>query len=169
MPELCPPSGAVRPSYVAALREFHAEGRHLDADATALADAGAFEDLVDALHDAELAAATSAPGGVPTTTFWYCDGARYLGRITLRHRLTDALRDVGGHVGYEVRPSARRRGHAGAMLRGVLPAAAALGLERVLLTCDAGNLPSRRVIEGCGGVLTCESGGVRRYRVPTAR
>ena len=61
-------------------------------------------------------------GIVPHTTWWWVDGEDYLGRISVRHRLTEFLRDVGGHVGYYVRPSRRRLGHATAMLRAV-PAA----------------------------------------------
>ena len=85
----------------------------------------------------------------------------------MRHRLTEFLRDVGGHVGYYVRPSRRRRGHATAMLRAVLPYAADLGLERVLVTCDDTNEGSRRVIEAAGGVLEDQRGVKLRYWLPT--
>lgn len=40
----------------------------------------------------------------------------YLGRLAIRHRLTPRLRTLGGHIGYDIRPSARQRGHATAML-----------------------------------------------------
>jgi predicted acetyltransferase len=46
---------------------------------------------------------------VPCTTLWYVEDAEYLGRLAIRHRLTDFLRDSGGHIGYDVRPTARRR------------------------------------------------------------
>lgn len=81
------------------------------------------------------------------------DGA-VVGRLSLRHTLNDFLRRIGGHIGYGVVPSQRRRGHATAMLRQALPHCAALGLERVLVTCDVDNVASRKVIENCGGV--CE-------------
>src|SRR5690242_3199976 len=83
---------------------------------------------------------------------WWVDGDEYLGRIAIRHRLTAQLRASGGHIGYDVRPSARRRGHATAMLRAALPVARALGVDSALVTCDAGNVASRRVIERNGGV-----------------
>ena len=54
-------------------------------------------------------------------------GDDYLGRIALRHRLNERLLELGGHIGYDVRPSARRRGHATAMLAAVLPYAAGDG------------------------------------------
>src|SRR5437899_2275313 len=49
---------------------------------------------------------------VPSTTFWWLDGDEFLGRLAIRHRLTPFLLKAGGHIGYDVRPGARRRGHA---------------------------------------------------------
>ena len=78
---------------------------------------------------------------------------RLVGIIDLRHRLeTDFLARYGGHIGYAVRPSERRRGCAGAMLRQVLAVAAGeLGLRAVRLGCYADNAASRRTIAACGG------------------
>ncbi len=64
-------------------------------------------------------------------------GDDYLGRISLRHELTERLLEVGGHIGYDVRRSRRRQGHATRMLAAVIPEAARLGVSRVLVTCDA--------------------------------
>ena len=66
-----------------------------------------------------------------------------------------ALRvELGGHIGYHVRPSARRQGVASAALREVVRRAAGIGLAEVLVTCDESNLASRRTAESAGGVLT---------------
>ena len=97
------------------------------------------------------------------------DPDTYLGRINLRHHLNEGLSEIGGHIGYDVRPTARRRGHATAMLAAALPRAAELGIDQALVTCDAENTASRKVIEANGGVLEDERGGTLRYRVPTAR
>jgi predicted acetyltransferase len=104
---------------------------------------------------------------VPSTTYWWIEGDSYLGRIAIRHRLTERLLELGGHIGYDVRPSARRQGHATAMLRATLPRAHALGIDPALLTCDAGNVASRRVIVANGGVLEDQRGDVMRFWVPT--
>jgi predicted acetyltransferase len=77
------------------------------------------------------------------------------------------LREYGGHVGYEVRPTARRQGHATRMLREVLPHVRALGIESALLTCDEDNVASARVIVAAGGVLEDRRGVKLRYWVPT--
>jgi predicted acetyltransferase len=94
---------------------------------------------------------------------WWVDDEEYLGRLTIRHRLTSQLRNVGGHIGYGVRPSARRRGHATAMLAAALPVARGLGIDRVLVTCDHDNIASRKVIEANGGVLQEPRGVILRY------
>lgn len=107
-------------------------------------------------------------GYVPATTLWWVEDEEYLGRIAVRHRLTPSLRELGGHIGYDVRRSARRRGHATAMLRAVLPVARGLGIESALLICDVDNVASRKVIEHNGGVLEDQRGEKLRFWVPTA-
>jgi len=78
------------------------------------------------------------------------------------------LRKVGGHIGYDIRPSARRHGHATAMLRAALAVAHRLNINPALLTCDTDNLGSRKVIERNGGVLEDQLGDKLRFWVPTS-
>jgi predicted acetyltransferase len=96
-------------------------------------------------------------------------GDEFLGRLSVRHRLTPLLERVGGHIGYEVRPSARRRGHATSMLRAGLPIAARLGIDPALVTCDVDNTASRLVIEHAGGRLGEPCNATLRFWVPTRR
>ncbi len=95
------------------------------------------------------------------------DGGTYLGRFAVRHRLNDFLFEQGGHIGYDVRASARRRGHATAMLRDGLEHTRRLGIDSALITCDHWNTGSRKVIEACGGVFEDQRGDKLRYWVPT--
>ena len=95
-------------------------------------------------------------GVVPMSSFWATQGAQVLGIARLRHRLTDLLLQEGGHIGFYVRPSARRRGVATHILAMMLQPARKLGLDRVLITCDSDNVGSARVIEKNGGVLENE-------------
>ncbi|MET9517835.1 GNAT family N-acetyltransferase [Streptomyces sp. NPDC002994] len=106
--------------------------------------------------------------GVTLTRELAVYGDTFLGRIHLRHRLTPQLRETGGHIGYGVRPGARRQGHATAMLRACLPYARELGIESVLLTCDRDNAGSRRAIEANGGVFENEREGNLRFWIRTA-
>lgn len=76
-----------------------------------------------------------------------------VGRLMLRHRLNERLRQTGGNIGYVVVPEYRRRGIAVGMLRLALPLARERGLDRALITCDEDNAASRRVVEKCGGLL----------------
>jgi predicted acetyltransferase len=105
---------------------------------------------------------------VPSTTWWWADDDEWLGRIQLRQRLNERLRDAGGHIGYDVAPAHRRRGHATAMLRQVLALAARdHGIAQALVTCSTDNVASRKVIEACGGRPDGERHGLLRFWVPT--
>ncbi|HET9020622.1 MAG TPA: GNAT family N-acetyltransferase [Ornithinibacter sp.] len=109
-------------------------------------------------------------GHVPCTFFWVVDDSApstYLASVSVRHSLTPFLLEYGGHIGYSVRPSARRRGIATGALRLALPEAAALGIDPALLTCHVSNAVSARVIETNGGVFEDVRGTQRRYWVPT--
>jgi predicted acetyltransferase len=113
-----------------------------------------------------------APGWVRATFLVGEEEGRIVGRVSVRHELTDALRRLGGHVGYCVLPEHRGRGHATALLRGGLDLLAADGVDEALVTCDDANLASATVIERCGGRLLrrVELDGVlrRHYLVPTS-
>ena len=113
------------------------------------------------------------PGWVPSTTSFLVDGARILGVSNFRHWLTPHLLEHGGHVGYTVRPSERGRGHAPRLLRDAARRARRMGLERLLVACDSGNLASARVIEKCGGMFESESPTdgepIRRYWIDLRR
>jgi predicted acetyltransferase len=86
-------------------------------------------------------------GRVASSTFWLVENqAEILGVSNLRHEINDALRRIGGHIGYGVRPSRRREGHATEMLRLTLLEAQKRGIERALLTCDRDNEPSVKTI-----------------------
>jgi len=93
------------------------------------------------------------PPLVPATTFWATVGENVVGRISLRHHLNADLAEFGGHIGYEVRPSARRQGVATEMLRLVLQTPKAREIGRLLLTCAPTNLASNKTITANGGVL----------------
>ncbi|MGH8774869.1 MAG: GNAT family N-acetyltransferase [Jiangellaceae bacterium] len=168
MPELIPAMTRVHRSWLDALAEPEYEPRWAeDLDLTRLADPLQFDAYVAGQRAQAGNDTARPPGWVPATYLWYVDGSEFLGRLSIRHRLTPWLFEYGGHVGYDVRPSARRRGHATAMLQLALPWCRALGIEPALVTCDVDNIPSRRVIEHAGGQFEDERDGKLRFWVPT--
>lgn len=77
---------------------------------------------------------------------------KLVGLINIRHQLNPYLAQFGGHIGYVIAPKYRNKGYAKQQLRLALAKAQELGLSNLLLTCDATNFASRKVIESCGGV-----------------
>lgn len=93
-------------------------------------------------------------GWVAFSTFWLTDEhGRIVGKSSLRHELTEHLSNIGGHIGYLICESQRRKGYGTEILRLTLEKARALGLDRVLVTCDDNNIASAKIIEKNGGVL----------------
>jgi len=84
--------------------------------------------------------------------------ASYLDAVS---EFTEAGRmlELGGHIGYVIRPGARRRG--------TPPPRRQLGVDRALVTCDVTNTASRKVIEANGGEFEDRRGGKLRYWIRT--
>lgn len=178
MPELILPIERVHRSFVAAMAEFRAEGRGAENDNSMIgieirrygerwSDPVEFAEYIAALKDDADEESPRPEGYVPATTLWYIEGNEYLGRLAIRHRLTPALIEGGGHIGYDIRPSARRRGHATAMLRSGLLIASDLGINLILITCDEDNTASERVIRRNGGVYEDTRIGKLRFWITT--
>lgn len=147
---LVPPSEAHRDTFLKGLREFLDEGLpwYIGGDlAEVERDFGAF--VAKKLAEATRRTAEF----VPSTQLWAIAEDELVGRISIRHELTESLRREGGHIGYDTVPSFRGRGVATEMLRLALPVARTLGLREVLVTCNDTNVASIRVIERNGGVL----------------
>jgi predicted acetyltransferase len=107
---------------------------------------------------------------VHCTYRWILEDGQVLGGIALRLELNDRLMQLG-HIGYGIRPSARRRGLATWALGRMIDEARRLGLTRVLIVCEAGNLASAKTIERHRGVLEdiqdTGHGPMRRYWITT--
>ena len=82
------------------------------------------------------------PGYVPNTTYWLVDNDNYIGTFDLRHHLTPNLEQIGGHIAYQIRPSARGKGFASRGLKLCLEKAKDMGIKQVLVTCNEENAAS---------------------------
>lgn len=108
------------------------------------------------------------PGKVASDLFFLCRRGekRIIGAVDIRHELNEYLLQFGGHIGYGIRPSERRKGYATKLLSMALDYCQILGLSKVLVTCDETNIGSRRTIEKNGGILenTVQDGNERVLR-----
>lgn len=176
MPELIAPTVRLHDSWLESLEEWgtgvHQDGTGLHSD-DEVESVDGFAAWVERLRQQGDPTVPLAEGRVPADYWWIVDGETYLGAITLRHELNDFLLEQGGHIGYGLRPSARRRGLATWALGEVLDRARDAGLSRVLITCDDTNVASARTIERHGGRLedvrvVDGDRAVRRYWVDLA-
>ena len=96
-------------------------------------------------------------GWVPHTTYWYLSpNEEIVGLSDLRHSLSENLKDLGGHIGFIIRPKFRLQGHATKLLALTLQKAHEIGIERILVTTDLDNVGSRKAIEKNGGYFSGE-------------
>ncbi len=87
--------------------------------------------------------------------FAFNEDDQLVGRTSIRHKLTDFLLEAGGHIGYAVLPNERRKGYASAIFKASLEYVRVNlpQIEKVLVTCDEGNIGSEKTISHNGGVL----------------
>lgn len=89
---------------------------------------------------------------VPHSSFWLIDeNQNILATSNLRHNLNEKLWIRGGHIGYGVTPSARRKGCATKILELTLLEAKKVGIEKTLITCYKSNIDSAKSILKNGG------------------
>lgn len=165
---LVKPTAHLEESHASLVREFVARGEPLVPCVLAEVDDDFAEYVARLARYSEGADLQS--GFVPSSTFWLVGEDDEIFAVSnLRHDLTERLLSYGGHIGFGVRPSARRRGHATEILRLTLLEARRLGIREVLVTCDKDNIGSAKAIVRNGGVFADEqyseehSATVQRY------
>ena len=145
------PSEEYLPSYLEACRDF----KRLSLTLFSLHDPDTFDEWRHTIFQGFVnqRLGKGLPDGyVPASTFWLVGGGEFIGVGNIRHRLTENLALFGGHIGYAIRPEKWGLGYGTLLLRFLLSEAAALGIERALLTCNERNVASARVMEKNGGV-----------------
>lgn len=80
-----------------------------------------------------------------------------VGTINIRWNLSEKMLEFGGHIGYGIRPTERRKGYNKIQLYLVLLEAQKLNLDKVMIDCSVDNLGSDKTIKALGGILErCE-------------
>ncbi len=150
------PSAKYKASYIEAIQEYQADHSfpHVERTYDKLSIQELKEDFEGYVEKkkSESRGENIPHGWVPSTTYWLIDEGEFIGRVSIRHYLNPSLEKTGGHIGYDIRPSKRGRGYGVKILALALPKAKELGIARALITCDAKNTASRKIIEKNGGV-----------------
>ena len=118
-----------------------------------------FEEALDRCLKMEDEEYAKSVGRCPGKTFLLIreDDNKVVGSINLRWNLPESMLKFGGHIGYGVRPTERRKGYNKINLYMVLKEAQKIGLDKVMLDCSVDNLGSDSTIKALGGILErCE-------------
>jgi predicted acetyltransferase len=95
---------------------------------------------------------------VPAETFFLVreNDNKVIGMIDIRLALNEKLRKSGGHIGYSIRPTERRKGYNKINLYLALLECQKHGLNKVMLTCNKDNLGSAKTIQSFDAELERE-------------
>ncbi|WP_346900316.1 GNAT family N-acetyltransferase [Clostridium sp. UBA7503] len=153
--ELVKPTLSMEKEYVEYITEWEATEEKIVPNA-AKRDSMSFKELVTKWKEYE-SERMYEKGLVPSSIYFLMDEDKKIyGAIDIRHELNDYLLQYGGHIGYGIRPSQRRKGYASQMLTLALPIVKELGISKALITCDKNNTGSAKTIMNNGGILENE-------------
>ena len=165
MARLVLPSTEFKSSFLEAMSEFIDEGRSLDAHSYPICQP--FDDFLVS-RQKENTNPKPGDGRMANTDFWLIEKFSFVGRLNIRYELNETLREFGGHLGYEIRPSLRRRGYGKQILTLGLEKAKKYGLSRLLVICNEDNFASRKFIESavgqCENTITEPNSKIRKMR-----
>ena len=116
-----------------------------------------YESWLDKIHS-DVDIANIKDGKVPSLTYFYVRESdnRIVGMVNIRLALNEFLSTEGGHIGYSIRPSERRKGYAVSMLSKALKVLKVIGVKDAIVTCGKDNKASAKTIQKCGGQLDSE-------------
>ena len=134
-------------------QEFDSRGERINGDG-GLSRCDTFEEYMDSIK-LYSSKDTVPEGKVPATQFITIrkSDERVVGIVNVRHYLNDYLVQIGGHIGDAVRASERCKGYATKQIALAIQYAKDIGIDRVLITCNANNIASEKTILKNGGVL----------------
>ena len=153
------PTMAYKEKAIEFINEFYEYGSEINGSGALdsyLAEATYEEWLLKVLADIDIA--NIEKPRVPALTYFYVreEDDKIVGMVNIRLALNDFLKNEGGHIGYGIRPTERKKHYATGMLTEALKVCDTVGISEVILTCDKENPASAGVIKNCGGKLESE-------------
>ncbi len=155
--------------YLIYIKEWEDSGEKIVPMASARAEVS-FDDFLKRMRERETDEIREK-GLVPATLYFLVDEKNKIcGALDIRHELNEYLEKFGGHIGYGIAPSERKKGYGKIQLKLGLEKAKKIGLKKVLITCDDNNIGSAKTIEACGGIYNdtladAEANRIKRYFV----
>lgn len=130
------------PSGVGGLDRFLGEGK-------------SYEDWLDDVIKCQEKSYAEQTNRVPGTTYFTIRESdnEIVGIVNFRHYLNEYLKNFGGHIGYGIRPTERRKGLAKIQLYLTLLEAQKIGLDKVMVDCTDTNIASEKTIKSLGGIF----------------
>ncbi len=128
------------PSGVGGLDRFLGEGK-------------SYEDWLDDVIKCQEKSYAEQTNRVPGTTYFTIRESdnKIVGMVNFRYYIKGKLLKIGGHIGYGIRPTERRKGLAKIQLYLTLLEAQKIGLDKVMIDCTDTNIGSKKTIEALGG------------------
>lgn len=155
------PSAERKEDIIEYLNEFAAAGSEINGSGSLdrILSGWTFEQALDRCRNMENKEYAKKAGRCPGKTFLLIreNDSRLVGTVNIRWDLNEEMLRFGGHIGYGIRPSERRKGYNKINLFLALKEARKAGLDRVMIDCAVSNIASDRTIQVLGGVLArCE-------------
>ncbi|MDI4584145.1 GNAT family N-acetyltransferase [Oenococcus sp. UCMA 14587] len=83
-------------------------------------------------------------GWVAQSTFWLVDDKSNVLGVT---RIRRQALEFGGNIGYDISPSYRKKGYGSSILKLALIKTSEMNLGKAIVTCEAENIASKKIIE----------------------
>lgn len=105
------------------------------------------------------------PSFVPYTCYVFIIEDKIVGVGSVRHYLNEYLEKFGGHIGYSIRPSERKKGYGSKALELLINQAKEMNIEKILITCNINNIGSKKVIENNNGKFINQIDETLRFEI----
>jgi predicted acetyltransferase len=105
------------------------------------------------------------PSFVPYTCYVFIIENKIVGVGSVRHYLNEYLEKFGGHIGYSIRPTERKKGYGSKALELLINQAKEMNIEKILITCNINNIGSKKVIENNNGKFINQIDETLRFEI----